>query len=82
MAESIYMSRVSFSFNQEGNTLGTTSAEEQIVVECEFQDFDGDPFYVLKTDGFSIDGAQDLQMILSVANEAVKAAQKTIQKNP
>mgnify|MGYP000333138871 CR=1 FL=1 len=54
----------SFKFSQEGNTNGTTSEYEDLDISFESSlglDFDGDGFYVLRTEGWSVDGGEDLQ---------------------
>jgi len=45
------ISKIKFEFTQEGNTLGTTSDFEDLVVEVESQlgDIKEEAFYVLKT---------------------------------
>jgi aspartyl/asparaginyl beta-hydroxylase (cupin superfamily) len=54
----------SFKFSQEGNTNGTTSEYEDLNISLESSlrlDFEGDGFYILRTEGWSIDGVEDLQ---------------------
>lgn len=54
----------SFEFSQVGNTNGTTSEYENLDISFESSlglDFDGDGFYVLRTEGWSVDGVEDLQ---------------------
>lgn len=53
-----------FKFTQEGNTNGTTSDYEDLDISFESSlglDFDGGGFYVLRTEGWSLDGVEDLQ---------------------
>lgn len=54
----------SFKFSQQGNTNGTTSEYEDLDISFESSlglDFDGNGFYVLRTEGWSVDGVEDLQ---------------------
>ena len=54
----------SFTFGQEGNTEGTTSEYEEIVIEYQnpFDLYHG--FFVLRTEGWSIDNAEELAELL------------------
>ena len=56
--------RASFTFGQEGNTEGTTSDHEEIVIEYQnpFEFHHG--FFVLRTTGWSIDNAEELAELL------------------
>jgi hypothetical protein len=55
------ISQVSVTYNQEGNTLGTTSDTETLTVNLEFQESEAEGcFVVLKTEGWSIDDSKDL----------------------
>jgi hypothetical protein len=54
----------SFTFGQEGNTEGTTSEYEEIVIEYQ-NPFDlHHGFFVLRTTGWSIDNAAELAELL------------------
>jgi hypothetical protein len=55
------ISQVSVTYNQEGNTLGTTSNTETLTVNLEFQESEKEGcFVVLKTEGWSVDDPKDL----------------------
>ena len=59
------ISKVSVQFNQEGNTLGTTSEYEQITISLEFQSGEDDgPFVTFKTEGWSINDISDLEELI------------------
>ncbi len=62
---------------QDGNTVGTTEEVEELTVCLEYQIPEprkgGECFYVLKTEGWSIDGPEELAPLL---NEIKEAAQK------
>jgi len=47
-------------FTQDGNTLGTTGDVEALEIRAETQEFGGEPFFVLKTEGWSFDTIDDL----------------------
>jgi hypothetical protein len=69
------LERCSFTFNQEGNSNGTTDDFEILTIECESSlgiDNDGGCFYVLKTDGWSIDNVNDLQELFDRIQKAIK----------
>lgn len=77
-----HTSRIEFEFTQEGNTLGTTSDFEDLVVYVESQlgnieDKEGDPFYVIKTStGWSIDSIEELDEVLRTVKDAVEDLRK------
>ena len=55
------ISQVSVTYNQEGNSMGTTSDTETLIVNLEFQDSEKEGcFVVLKTEGWSVDDPKDL----------------------
>lgn len=61
------ISKIKFEFTQEGNTLGTTSDFEDLVVEVESQlgDIKEEAFYVLKTStGWSFDSVDEIKELL------------------
>lgn len=69
------LERCSFTFNQEGNSNGTTDDFEILTIECESSlgiDNDGGCFYVLKTDGWSIDNVNDLQELFDRIQKVIK----------
>ena len=70
------VSKVSVTYNQEGNTLGTTSECETIDVNLEFQLSEKDGcFMVLKTEGWSFDDHKDLI-------ELIERTKKILGKSP
>ena len=67
--------KASFTFSQEGNTNGTTSEYEDLIIECESSlgiDHDKGCFYVLKTEGWSIDNVDELQELLNRVTKAIQ----------
>jgi hypothetical protein len=72
----VKLEKCSFTFNQEGNTNGTTDEFEELVVECESGlgiDNDEGCYYVLKTStGWSIDSVKDLQCLFDRINKAIQ----------
>jgi len=64
---------VSVSFEQEGNTLGTTEEYEEINLSLEFQaGAENDPFYVIKTKGWSFDSPEEIQKLIDRASIILK----------
>jgi len=65
---------VKVKFEQEGNTLGTTSEYEEIEISLEFQAaVEDEPFYVIKTEGWSFDNIGEIE-------ELIKRAKKILEK--
>ena len=55
-------------FCQEGNTLGTTAEDESIKVFLEFQlSEEEEPFFVIKTEGWSFDDPSEIQELIDKA---------------
>jgi hypothetical protein len=74
MSERPKLERCSFTFNQEGNTNGTTDDVEILTIECESSlgiDNDGGCYYVLKTDGWSIDSVKELQELFDKIQKVI-----------
>ena len=67
--------RMSFTFSQEGNCVGSTDKYEELTIECESSlgiDNDGGCFYVLKTStGWSIDSTKDLEYLFDRINKTL-----------
>ncbi len=66
--------KCSFTFDQEGNCNGTTGEIETLLIECESSlgiDNDEGCFYVLKTDGWSIDNVNELQELFDRINKVI-----------
>lgn len=59
------LEKMSFTFSQEGNCVGTTDTTEELTIECDSSlgiDRDKGCFFVLKTQtGWSIDNEEDLK---------------------
>jgi hypothetical protein len=73
------LERCSFTFNQEGNSNGTTDEFEILTIECESSlgiDNDEGCYYVLKTDGWSIDSVNDLQELFDRVNKVIQGGNK------
>jgi hypothetical protein len=69
------LEKCSFTFYQEGNTNGTTDDIETLTIECESSlgiDNDEGCYYVLRTDGWSIDNVNDLQELFDRIQKAIK----------
>jgi hypothetical protein len=71
------ISRVSFRFTQDPNTLGTTSeygdSSEDLTVECEYQLPGEEPFFVIRsTSGWSFDEPETLLALLNSVKDAEK----------
>jgi hypothetical protein len=64
---------VHVSFEQEGNTLGTTKEYEKLSLSLEFQaGIEEGPFYVIKTKGWSFDGSEEIQKLIDRASMILK----------
>jgi hypothetical protein len=65
MGEKPKLEKMSFTFSQEGNCVGSTSDTEELTIECESSlgvDYDEDCFFVLKTTtGWSVNDESDLK---------------------
>jgi hypothetical protein len=73
------LERCSFTFDQEGNGNGTTDEFETLTIECESSlgiDNDEGCFYVLKTDGWSIDSVNDLQELFDRIQKILQGGNK------
>ena len=61
------LEKMSFTFSQEGNCVGSTDTVEELIIECESSlgvDTDKGCFFVLKTEtGWSIDNENDLKIL-------------------
>lgn len=57
------LNKASFHFTQEGNTEGTTSDIEEITIDYEVIADEGG-FFVLRTEGWSIDNVAELSELL------------------
>ena len=69
------LERCSFTFNQEGNSNGTTQEFETLIIECESSlgiDNDEGCYYVLRTEGWSIDNVKELQELFDRINKLIK----------
>ena len=75
MSEKPKLEKCSFTFGQEGNTNGTTDEFETITIECESSlgiDNDEGCYYVLRTEGWSIDNVNELQELFDRINKVIK----------
>lgn len=73
----MYVSQLSVSFAQEGNTLGTTSEVEELTIDAEYQLPDSGPFFVLRTKGWSIDDPKDMAEAVAKAEAACVMLQES-----
>jgi hypothetical protein len=75
MSEKPKLLKCSFTFDQEGNGNGTTDETETLTIECEASlgiDYDKGCFYVLKTEGWSIDNVNELQELFDRIQKVIK----------
>lgn len=66
------LEKATFEFNQEGNCI--SGGIESLTVECESSlgiDNDGGCFYVLKTEGWSIESVEDLQKLFDRIQKSI-----------
>lgn len=73
------LEKASFSFCQEGNTTGTTDEVEYITIEAEnliLNERNGECFFVIKTDGWSIDDIEELADLINNIKSAVTELDK------
>lgn len=59
-----YFIRSKHEFSQDGNTLGTTDEIEQLIIEQETQLPGDEPFFVIRTEGWSFNDAEELVALL------------------
>ena len=79
MSDKPKLEKCSFSFMQDGNTNGSTDEYEELTIECESSlgiDNDEGCFYVLKTNGWSIDNISDIQELLDRINKSIQGGKK------
>jgi len=65
----------SFMFEQDGNGNGTTSDLETLTIDCHAPlgiDNDNGCFYVLKTEGWSIDTIEELKVLIERIDKVIK----------
>jgi hypothetical protein len=75
MSETPKLIECSFTFEQDGNGNGTTSDLETLTIDCQAPfgiDNDDGCFYVLKTEGWSIDKIEELQVLIERINKIIK----------
>lgn len=71
LPEGVKITRASFEFYQEGNTMGTTEDVEGLTVELEYQlTTEEGPFVVIKTPGWSFDD-DDLNNLIQACKDTV-----------
>lgn len=69
------LEKCSFEFSQESNCNGSSGDVELLNIDCESSlgiDNDGDCFYILKTEGWSIDSLADLQELIDRISKVIK----------
>ena len=79
MSDKPKLEKCSFSFIQDGNTNGSTHECEELTIECESSlgiDNDEGCFYVLKTNGWSIDNVSDIQELFDRINKSIQGGNK------
>jgi hypothetical protein len=76
MAEQgLILERATFEFSQDANCVSDSDGAEFLTIECESSlgiDRDEGCFYVLKTEGWSIDSEEDLKVIFDRIQKAIK----------
>jgi len=69
------LEKMSFTFSQEGNCVGSTAEFEELTIECESSlgvDNDKGCFFVLKTStGWSVDSESDLKNLFDRINKVI-----------
>ena len=71
--QEILLERATFEFSQEANCI--SDSDEHLAIECESSigiDRDGDCFYVLKTEKWSVDDEQDLKKLFDRIQKVIK----------
>lgn len=79
MKHKTQLEKASFSFSQEGNCVGSTGDYENLTVDFESSlgvDHDGDGFFVLRTEGWSIDGVGELEELFNRIKAVLEPKQK------
>ena len=69
------LERATFEFSQEGNCISDADDTEYLTIECENDlgiDRDGNLFYVLKTEKWSIENENDLKILFDRINKVIK----------
>ena len=77
------LEKCSFQFSQESNVNGSTYDMELLDISCESSlgiDNDGECFYVLKTEGWSIDDLSDLQELIDRISKVIKGGEDESKK--
>jgi len=75
MGQGILLERATFEFSQDANCVSDTDGAEFLTIECESSlgiDRDEGCFYVLKTEGWSIDDEKDLKLLFDRIQKAIK----------
>ena len=75
MSETPKLIECSFMFEQDGNGNGTTSDLETLTIDCHAPlgiDNDNGCFYVLKTEGWSIDTIEELKVLIERIDKVIK----------
>jgi hypothetical protein len=75
MNEKPKLEKCSFTFSQEANINGTSDDIEILTIECDSSlgiDNDEGCFYVLKTEGWSIDNVNELQALFDRINKVIE----------
>ena len=75
MGQGILLERATFEFSQDANCVSDSDGAEFLTIECESSlgiDRDEGCFYVLKTEGWSIDSEEDLKVIFDRIQKAIK----------
>ena len=81
MSDKPQLESATFTFHQGGNCTGSTDYAEVLTISFESSlglDYDGDGFFVLRTDGWSVDNAQELQDVF----DRIKAVVNTQSVKP
>lgn len=76
------LERATFEFSQDGNCLSSSDEYEFLTIECESSwgiDRDGDCFFVLKTEKWSVDSVEDLEKLFNrIRRVVIKKEKKEI----
>jgi hypothetical protein len=73
------LNKASISFTQEGNCNGSAGDHESLTIDFEsslYLDTDVDGYFVLRTEGWSIDGVQDLEELFNRIRKILNTNEK------
>lgn len=82
--DTAYLNKISYYFSQEGNTSGTTSEDEELIVEVEGPvgsiEREGGFLVIRSSTGWSINDADELMEILNLVQKGVPLSKQNENK--